>query len=229
MRFQTALVLGMLSLVLVPSPTEAQTYQQQKARKRFISIAYDWQYVHANGFAAHPLEDLLGREVSEVHLQSSQYETKDGQTRVGVQEFTHRANGIGVTVFPFGSRSGATLAIRGSIEQMPTIKLAFDGPAPAPSYALTNGRAYDVGIGVDVADRSPGWGLGSHAFVLGGLGRAHTDQMDGARYFGEGGGGLTVGPIGVDVAFKFVVNRFDTPVTHQIFNIPVSVRGTLTF
>jgi hypothetical protein len=26
----------------------------------------------------------------------------------------------------------------------------------------------------------------------------HTDQMDGSRYFGEGGGGVTFGPFGVD-------------------------------
>jgi len=31
------------------------------------------------------------------------------------------------------------------------------------------------------------------------------------------------------VAFKFVVNRFDAPVTHQVFNLPISLRGTLTF
>jgi hypothetical protein len=53
--------------------------------------------------------------------------------------------------------------------------------------------------------------------------------MDGTRYFAEGGGGVAAGPFGVDIAFKFVVNRFDVPVTHQVLNLPISVRGTLTF
>jgi len=194
-----------------------------------VSISYDWLYVQPYGFEQHPLSDLLGQPVREVHLESYQYQTRDGLTHVTVSEFTHRAQGLGVTVYPFGSSEGPTLAVRGSIEQMPTIRATFDGPAPVPSYELTNGHATDVAAGIDVSDRAPGWGLGSHAFVLGGIGRAHTDQMNGTRYFAEGGGGLAAGPFGVDIAFKFVVNRFSTPVAHQVFNLPISVRGTLTF
>ena len=80
-----------------------------------------------------------------------------------------------------------------------------------------------------MSDRSPGWGLGAHAFVIGGIGQITTDQLDGTRYFGEGGGGVTSGPFGVDISVKFTVNRFTTPVPHRIYMIPVSVRGTLTF
>lgn len=228
MRFQTAAVWCVA--LACASPAAAQSgYQARKARKHFISFTYDWASVHGYGFATHPLGDLLGQPVSEVHLQSFQYQTADGQTQVAVQEFGQRAQGFGVTLYPFGSNDGATLALRGSIDQIPDIRLAFDGPAPAPTYALTNARAYDAAIGVDVADRSPGWGLGSHAFLLGGAGRATSDQTGGTRYFAEGGGGLCVGPFGVDIDFKFVVNRFTDPVAHQVFNIPISVRGTLTF
>ena len=108
-----------------------------------------------------------------MHLETFQYRTRDGQTQINVLEFGKRANGIGVTVYPFGSSDGATLAMRGSIENVPDIRVAFTGPAPAPVYALTNGRAFDVGVGLDMSDRSPGWGLGSHAFVIGGIGRVH--------------------------------------------------------
>jgi hypothetical protein len=80
-----------------------------------------------------------------------------------------------------------------------------------------------------MSDRSPGWGLGSHAFVLGGIGRAHTDQTDGRRYFAEGGGGLSVGPVGVDFSVEIATNRWAVPVPHRFLTIPVSVRGTLTF
>ena len=80
-----------------------------------------------------------------------------------------------------------------------------------------------------MSDRSPGWGLGSHAFILGGFGRALTDQQNGQRYFAEGGGGVSTGPIGVDISVKVATNRFSVPVAHSFLTIPVSVRGTLSF
>jgi hypothetical protein len=211
------------------APAQSSTYHPAKARRHFVSISYDWQYTHPLGFGTHPVADLLGRPVREVHLETFNYQTDDGATKVHVLNFGNRGNGIGVTLYPFGSSQGTTLAIRGSIEQLPSIHLAFDGPAPSPSYLLTGGRAYDVGVGVDMSDRSPGWGLGSHAFVLGGIGRAHTDQTDGSRYFAEGGGGLSVGPVGVDFSVKIATNRWTVPVPHRFLTIPVSVRGTLTF
>lgn len=233
MRFQTAVWAPAAAVTLMlgtPASVAAQgSYHAQHARRHFVSVSYDWLYVQPYGFDRHPLGDLLGQQVSEVHLQSFQYQTRDGATRVTVNDFQHRAQGFGVTLYPFGSSEGPALAIRGSIERLPTIRASFDGPSPAPTYELTNGRAADVAVGVDVADRSPGWGLGSHAFVLGGVGRAHAVQMDGTRYFAEGGGGVAAGPVGVDIAFKFVVNRFDMPVAHQIYMLPISVRGTLTF
>jgi len=80
-----------------------------------------------------------------------------------------------------------------------------------------------------MSDRSAGWGLGTHAFARGGVGRAVTDQITGKRYFGEGGGGVMFGPFGFDIAFKYVVNEFSTPVKHSVRMIPVTLRGSLTF
>lgn len=208
---------------------QPQAYEAPKARRHFISISIDRQFVQPYSFGAHPLEELLGQPVDEVHLEPFQYRTRDGQTTVTVLEYGKRAGGIGATVYPFGSSVGATLAIRGSIESIPDIRVAFGGPAPAPAYELTNGRATDLGIGIEMSDRAPGWGIGSHAFIVGGIGRIQTDQLDGTRYFGEGGGGVTSGPFGVDISVKFTVNRFTAPVTHSIYMIPVTVRGTLTF
>ena len=88
---------------------------------------------------------------------------------------------------------GTTLGIRGSIEEMPTIRIDFDGAGAPDDYALTGARAYDIGAGLYVADRSAGWGLGSMAFVLGGIGRINADGRDGTRLFAEGGGGLRSG------------------------------------
>jgi len=222
----------MCLVAALAAPDEAaqsQTYRAPKARRHFVSVTYETQFVHPYGFDKHPLSELLGQPVDEVHLESYQYRTRDQQTVVNVVEFGKRATAIGATVYPFGSSEGATLAIRGSFETVPTIRLAFTGPTPSPTYELTNGRATDFSIGVDMSDRSPGWGIGGHAFIMGGIGRIRTDQLDGSRYFGEGGGGVTSGPFGIDVSVKFTVNRFSTPVPHSIYMVPVSVRGTLTF
>jgi hypothetical protein len=229
MLVQSIVALALVASTASPAAPQPDVYKARKARRHFISVSYEWQYIQPYSFDKHPLEDLLAQPVSEVHLQDYQYSTKDGLTHVFVNEFSHQGQGVGVTLYPFGSSDGPTLAVRGSIEKLPTIRLAFEGPAPAPSYLLTGGRAYDLGAGIDMSDRSPGWGLGAHAFVLGGFGHATTDQGNGRRYFAEGGGGLLVGPFGVDLAFKFAVNRFDMPVPHTIYDIPVSVRGTLTF
>lgn len=204
-------------------------YRAPKARRHFISVSFDGQFVQPYGFHKRPLEELLGQPVDEVFLESFQYRTRDQKTLVNIVEYGKRATAIGATVYPFGSSVGATLAVRGSIETVPAIRVAFSGPAPSPSYELTSGRATDLGIGIDMSDRSPGWGIGAHAFIIGGIGRIQTDQMKGTRYFGEGGGGVTSGPFGVDISVKFTVNRFPTPVAHQIYMVPVSVRGTLTF
>jgi len=230
MLIQTASTLWLVaSLATPPAASQAQPYTPAKARRHFISITFDKQFIQPYGFGNHPLKELLGQPVDEVHLETFQYRTRDGKTTVNVLEYGKRATAIGATVYPFGSSVGATLAVRGSIETVPDIRLAFTGPAPSPIYELTNGRATDIGIGLDMSDRAPGWGLGAHAFILGGVGRIQTDQLNGSRYFGEGGGGVTSGPFGVDLTVKFTVNRFTTPVPHRIYMVPVTVRATLTF
>ena len=229
MLIQTTSALWLVAALAAPDAAQTPAYREPKARRHFISVSFERQYVQPHGFGKHPLEELLGQPVDEVRLESFQYRTRDQATLVNVLEYGKRGSAIGATVYPFGSSVGATLAIRGSIESLPDIRVAFTGPAPAPSYVLTNGRALDLGVGIDMSDRAPGWGLGAHAFVLGGIGRAQTDQLDGRRYFVEGGGGITSGPLGVDIAFKYAVNQFTTPVAHSIHMIPISVRGTLTF
>jgi hypothetical protein len=229
MLIQTATALWLVAALAAPAAPQTPAYKEPKARRHFISVSYERQFVQPYGFGKHPLEELLGQQVNEVHLESFQYRTQDNQILVNVLEYGKRGTAVGATVYPFGSSVGATLAIRGSIESLPDIRVSFTGPAPFPTYVLTNGRAMDIGVGIDMSDRAPGWGLGAHAFVLGGIGRAHTDQLDGRRYFIEGGGGVTSGPLGVDIAFKYAINRFTMPVEHSVHMIPISVRGTLTF
>jgi len=210
-------------------PPQPRPYRAQKPPRHFVTVYVEKQFVQANHFEKHPLEELLGQEVNEVHLETFHYRTKDNLTLVTVREFRRTGTGVGVTVYPFGSSDGATLAVKGSIESIPTLRLAFTGPAPAPVYELAGGRAIDVGAGIEMSDRSPGMGLGSHAYAIGGIGRAITDQRSGVRYFAEGGGGVMFGPFGVDIAFKYVVNRFSDPVVHSVHMIPISVRATVSF
>jgi hypothetical protein len=228
MLIQTASAWWLAAAIAAPA-AQPQAYNQPKARRHFVSVSVERQFVQPYGFGTHPLSELLGQPVDDVHLESFQYRTRDQGTLVNVIEYQKRTTAVGATIYPFGSSVGATLAIRGSIESFPEIRVAFTGPAPAPVYELTGGRALDVGAGIDMSDRAPGFGLGAHAFVLGGIGRVETDLLDGRRYFVEGGGGVTSGPFGVDVAFKYSVNRFTDPVAHTIHIVPISVRGTLTF
>ena len=194
-----------------------------------MTLSLDWLYTQPLHFADHPLGDLLGTAVAEAQFEQFDYETRDKLTRVDVLEFNRRGRGLGITIYPLGMSAGPTLGIRGSAEDLPVIRLAFDGPGDLDNYTLADARAYDVGAGLFVADLSPGWGLGSHAFVLGGVGRVRSDLGDGSRYFAEGGGGLNSGPLGVELSVKFAWNTLDSPVTHKFLTVPITLRGTVTF
>jgi hypothetical protein len=216
-------------MVCLASSAAAQTYEGAKPRRHFVTISYDSLYTQPLHFDDHPLSDLLGRDVASAQGEFYEYRTRDEQTRIDVVEFKRRAKGLSLSLYPLGMSSGATLMLRGSVENLPSIQIEFDGPAPFERYVLTDGRAFDGAVGVVVADRSPGWGLGSHAFLVGGIGRVTSNLGDGRRVFAEGGGGLGVGPFGVELGVKFAWNTLSEPVSHKFLTIPITLRGTLTF
>lgn len=223
------LLLASMAAFLAVTPASAQEYNAQKPRRQFVTISVDWLNTEPLHFASHPLEDLVGREVASAQNAEHDYHTRDEQIRIDVREFRKRNRAMSVAVYPLGLSAGATLGIRGSIEELPTIRIEFDGPDSPADYAFTGGRAYDVGAGIYVADRSSGWGLGSQAFVVGGVGRIKADGREGSRIFAEGGGGLSVGPLGVQLAVKFAWNKLEDPVNHRFLTIPITLRGTLSF
>jgi hypothetical protein len=194
-----------------------------------VTVSYDFLYTQPLHFGDHPLEDLVGRDVAAAQFEEFDYRTRDEAILIDVLEFRRRSRGAGITLYPLGMSAGPALALRGSFEDLPIVRIAFEGTGAPPAYAFTGGRAYDLGIGVYMSDRSPGWGLGSHAFVLGGIGRIRGEERDGDRYFAEGGGGLSSGPLGVELSVKFAWNRFTEPVKHKYLTVPIAVRGTLTF
>lgn len=218
-----------LITLLLAAPASAQTYDTQRPRRQFVTISVDWLRTEPLHFASHPLEDLVGREVASAQREAYDYRTRDEQIQIDVLEFRNRNSAVSVAVYPLGLSSGTTLGIRGAIEQLPTIRIDFAGDGSPSPYAFTGGRAYDIGAGIYVADRSAGWGLGSMAYVLAGVGRIDADDNEGTRTFAEGGGGLSVGPLGVQLAVKFAWNRIDRPVEHRFLTIPITLRGTLSF
>ncbi len=207
----------------------AQTNSADRPRRHFVTFSYDFLYTQPLHFADHPLSDLLGTDVASAQGEVYEYRTRDGATEIDVIDFTRRTRGVGVSLYPLGISTGAALMLRGSYEELPRIEIAFNGPAPFPHYELNDAKSLDGAVGIMVADRSPGWGLGSHAFVLGGIGRISSSLGDGSRYFAEGGGGLDVGPIGVELGVKFAWNSLSEPVSHKFLTIPITLRGTLTF
>jgi hypothetical protein len=220
-----------LTVVVLLSATavSAQTYTPQKPRRQFISISYDWLYTRPLHFAEHPLQDLVGREVAAAQFEDFDYRTRDDAITIDVLQFSRRGHGAGITLYPLGVSVGPALALRASFEDLPDIRVAFSGTGAPAAYALTAARAYDVSAAIVVADRSRGFGLGSHAFFGGGIGRIRSDTRDGNRFFGEGGGGLNSGPIGVELSVKFAWNRLDEPVVHRFFTVPIALRGTVSF
>lgn len=225
MRYLVATILALA----VAAPAAAQTYSVSKPRRQFVTISLDWMNTEPLHFAEHPLEDLVGRAVAATQQEDFEYRTRDEQIRIDVLEFRKRNRGLSAAIYPFGLSVGTTLGIRGSVEQLPIIRIDFEGAGAPADYSLTGATAYDVGAGLFVADRSPGWGLGSQAFVIGGVGRIRADGRSGTRTFAEGGGGLSVGPLGVQLAVKFAWNRLEDPVKHTFMTVPITVRGTFSF
>ncbi len=207
----------------------AQTNPPKPARQ-FVTISIDFVHTLPLDFGKHPVEDLVGRPISDGRYQGADYVSKDQLTTVNVLEFARNTRGIGLTVFPLGLSVGPTLGVRGSIEGLPVTRIEFHGPsAVGSSYVLDDARAYDLSAQLYVSDRAPGWGLGSHAFLGGGIGTIHSSLSNGKRYFAEGGGGINVGPLGVQLSVKIAQNRLDAPLPHSFMTVPVTVRATLGF
>lgn len=227
------LILISSAFSLAPLAAHAESQEAKpppSVRRQWVTVSLDWLYTQPLHFENHPVEDFVGREVGEAQRQAFDYESRDGLTRVDVIEFRRRGSGYGFTVYPFGMATGATLGVRVSAEDIPRIELDIDGPAFVSSYLLEDARALDLSVGVYVADRAPSWGLGSHAFVAGGFGRIRSDAFGrGPRYFAEGGGGVSSGPLGVGLVVKIAWNQLEEPVSHSFLTLPIVLRGHVSF
>jgi len=226
-------LLGAALIAAPPVDVSAQSFRQfkPKARKQWFAVSSDWLNMMPLHLKEAPFEQLTGRPLGTSQRKDWDYESRGdgGLTQVDVLEYQRRSRGAGVAVYPFGSSQGPTLMVKGSLENLPSFRARFDGPSIVNSYELVDARAYDIGAGVIFVDRSPGWGLGSHAYVIGGVGRLDSALGSGRRVFGEGGGGLSVGPIGVEIAMKFAYNKLSNPIDHGFYSVPITIRATFGF
>jgi hypothetical protein len=124
--------ISFLGVILLCSASlaSAQTYSPDRARRHFVTVSVDFPYTQPLHFADHPLSDLLGTDVASAQGETYEYRTRDGATLIDVVEFRRRSRGAGVSLYPLGMSTGATLMLRGSYEELPRIEIAFDGPAP---------------------------------------------------------------------------------------------------
>jgi hypothetical protein len=224
-----AIIAAIAAAFVSAASVSAQIYSAPKARRHFVTVSTDWLNTQPLHFLEHPIEDLVGRDVAAAQFEDYEYRTRDEAILIDVLEFKRRGRGKSITIYPFGMSVGPALALRGSMEDLPTVRVAFSGAGAPGNYTLMGGRAYDLGAALYVADRSSGWGLGSHAFVGGGFGRISSELSDGDRYFAEAGGGLSSGPLGVELSVKFALNHLTQPVDHKFLTVPITLRGTLTF
>lgn len=229
-RWRRGLALPLL-LFASATPALAQRIRlDEPPRRQFVTISIDVQQHQPLHFKQYPLEQLVGQPLSEVQdpLDPINYRASDG-TSVDVLEYRKRTKAIGITVYPFGAGNGAALALRATRETLPVIRFDIARGGVFERYQLADGVATDFGIGVIVNDRPRGWGLGAHSFVIGGYGLVSGERGDGKRYFAEAGGGVSVGPVGVDVGVKVAYNRLEDPRPHTFYTVPISVKGTVSF
>jgi hypothetical protein len=233
MKRNTLCLLGAFLLLSSAAEVSAQTYRQfkPKVRKQWFAVSTSWLNTVPLHLKDAPLEQLVGRELGTSQRKDWDYESRadGGLTTVDVQEYRRRSRGFGLAVYPFGSATGASLMLKGSYETLPVFRATISGPANVHNYEMADGKAWDAGIGVIVADRAPGWGLGSHAYVVAGAGKIDTSLGAGTRVFGEGGGGLSIGPVGVELGVKFAYNKLKQPVEHGFYTVPITLRATFGF
>ena len=215
--------------MLLVAQTATGQVTQVRPRRQFITIDIERGRTMPLHFKENPLQQLAGRELGVDADRAHDYRSSDGTTTVDVQDFRRSIHGVGLSVYPFGTSSSSSLMLRAAYETLPVIRLRINGPAGTTAYSLADGRAYDFGLGVISSDTPAGWSMGAHSFAGGGAGLIRSERGDGQRLFAEAGGGVTFGPIGVQVGLKIAYNRLTDPRPHHFYTVPLTLRGTVSF
>ncbi len=199
--------------------------EKPKNHTNFFTIYVEKMNTSPMSFRKYPLQELTGTELDDF------YRSPDGSISVTNAKFQKENKGAGIMLYPLGAKGkGETLLLSASYQTLPAITFTINSPAGQENYALLNGHTYNLGLGVLSEDRHNGWwALGAHSYLIGGMGKIVEPRGEGKCYFVEGGGGLTVGVIGVDVFLKVGKNYLEKPRPHSFFTAPIGLRATLTF
>ena len=135
-----------LVAILCAGLADAQSYAPRKPRRQFVTVSTDWLHTQPLHFLEHPLQDLVGRPVAAAQFQNYEYRTRDEAIQIDVLEFSRQGRGASIAVYPLGLSVGPALALRVSREDLPTIRVAFDGSgAPANLRARSRARLRFLG------------------------------------------------------------------------------------
>ena len=138
--------------------------------------------------------------------------------------------GAGVTLYPFGLSVGPTLGAARQLEDLPDIRIAFAGAGAPPAYELTGAPRVrrSARRSSSPIDRPAGASAATRSSAAASDGSRAT-RATATASSPKGGGGLSSGPFGVELAVKFAWNHLTEPVDHHFITVPVTLRGTLTF
>lgn len=199
-------------------------------QRQFVTLTIDWRSTQPINFKKYPLEQLV-KVPLEWNYELGGYHSNDQSISITDAKLDGRKLGIGAMVYPFGlKKEGTTLAIRGNYEALPNIGFLIKSPEGQEWYHLKNAQAYDLGIGaISAGGNSDGWGLGSYAFIVIGVGYINEPRGNGSSYFAEAGGRIAAGPLGVEMFFGVRNNKLPNPRPHSFFTVPIGLRAAVTF
>ena len=173
-------------------------------------------------------QDLVGREVAAAQFEAYDYRTRDGPILIDVLEFKRRGRGAGVTVYPFGLSVGPTLALRGSIEELPTIRDRLRRRRRAAALradrrARVRRRRRDC---MSPIARPAGASEATPSSAAASAGSRATSATAIASS-PKAAAGSTPVRSAWSCRVKFAWNHLTEPVDHHFLTVPITLRGTL--
>lgn len=219
-----------LAILFASNIAYSQSIEPKEPKKQRITIYYDLATTGPTKFENSPLEQLAGTELLFNYENFSGYHSADGSIKISGVSFPRKHRGMGFMIYPLGLGNNTTLTLKGGYESLPNIKFKINSPNGVYNYALTDGDAYDLGVGAISDSGSPGWfGFGANAYIIVGAGWLDSSLGPGHRLFAEFGGGLGTTILKVGFFAKLNRNQLNSPIPHHFYTIPIGVRTTISF
>ncbi|MDO8496230.1 MAG: hypothetical protein Q7S43_02135 [bacterium] len=219
-----------LAILFATNTAYGQSTEKKEAEKQLITIYYDLATTWPMKFKDSPLEQLAGTELTFDYENFSSYHSTNGSIQISGVSFQRKHRGVGFMIYPLGLGNNTTLTLKGGHESLPNIRFKINSPNGVYNYTLTDGDAYDLGIGAISDSGSSGWlGFGANAYIIVGTGWLDSSLGPGHRYFAEFGGGLGTNLLKIGFFAKLNRNQLNSPVPHHFYTIPIGVRTMISF